>query len=54
MVGGWGQTWLALALGIIAVLSAVTVIQRIWHVRAQTLPANQHSQEDSTGPWKSN
>lgn len=30
-----GQTWLGLALGVIFVLSTITVIQRIWHVRAQ-------------------
>jgi len=32
---GFGQAWLALALAIIALLSAVTVAQRILHVRAQ-------------------
>jgi CDP-diacylglycerol--glycerol-3-phosphate 3-phosphatidyltransferase len=32
---GFGQAWLGLALFIIVVLSAVTVGQRILHVRAQ-------------------
>ncbi len=32
-----GGVWLFLALGIIALTSAITVIQRIWHVRAQAL-----------------
>jgi CDP-diacylglycerol--glycerol-3-phosphate 3-phosphatidyltransferase len=43
ILGGWpggvlgaGQAWIALALGIIAVTSAITVIQRIVHVHRQT------------------
>jgi CDP-diacylglycerol--glycerol-3-phosphate 3-phosphatidyltransferase len=32
---GFGQAWLGLALGIIAALSAVTVVQRIVHVQRQ-------------------
>jgi phosphatidylglycerophosphate synthase len=34
---GNGQAWLAGALGLITVLATITVIQRIWHVRAQAL-----------------
>jgi CDP-diacylglycerol--glycerol-3-phosphate 3-phosphatidyltransferase len=32
---GFGQAWLGLALGLIALLSAVTVVQRILHVKRQ-------------------
>jgi CDP-diacylglycerol---glycerol-3-phosphate 3-phosphatidyltransferase len=42
ILGGWpggflgfGQGWIAFALGLIAILSAVTVLQRIIHVRRQ-------------------
>jgi CDP-diacylglycerol--glycerol-3-phosphate 3-phosphatidyltransferase len=42
ILGGWpggfagfGQAWIAFALGLIAILSAVTVLQRIIHVRRQ-------------------
>ncbi|HEX8940117.1 MAG TPA: CDP-alcohol phosphatidyltransferase family protein [Candidatus Limnocylindrales bacterium] len=33
--GGGGARWLGLALAVIALLAAVTVIQRIWYVRSQ-------------------
>lgn len=33
--GRGGQLWLGLALAVVAILAAVTVIQRIWYVRAQ-------------------
>lgn len=33
--GRGGQLWLGLALAVIAILAAVTVIQRIWYVRTQ-------------------
>ena len=35
VVTGSGQPWLALALAVIALTSAVTVVQRIVHVRRQ-------------------
>jgi phosphatidylglycerophosphate synthase len=46
---GWfypssGQPWLALALGIIAVLSAITILQRIIHVRRQLDSQQQENQ----------
>lgn len=33
--GRGGQLWLGLALAVVAILAAVTVIQRIWYVRTQ-------------------
>lgn len=33
--GRGGQLWLGLALAVVAILAAVTVIQRIWYVRSQ-------------------
>lgn len=46
---GWfypssGQPWLALALGLIALLSAITVLQRILHVRRQLDTQQQENQ----------
>jgi CDP-diacylglycerol--glycerol-3-phosphate 3-phosphatidyltransferase len=51
ILGGWpggfagfGQAWIAFALGLIAILSAVTVLQRIIHVRRQLDTTQQENQ----------
>ena len=36
-----GQPWLAATLGILFILSTITVLQRIWHVRAQARQAEE-------------
>ena len=38
---GSGQPWLAATLGILFILSTITVLQRIWHVRAQARQAEE-------------
>ena len=38
---GSGQPWLAGTLGILFILSTITVLQRIWHVRAQARQAEE-------------
>lgn len=38
---GSGQPWLAATLGILFILSTITVLQRIWHVRAQARGAKE-------------
>ena len=52
LTGGPGSgPWLEAALGVLFVLSAVTTVQRIWHVRLQA--GTETEQEDQQRTWSS-